>query len=69
MQYIINFIAPNGTSMESSVAEDNSHFERDFICITSVLLLNRKDVPLLFFQKDKTFLELFSLSGSDFSTS
>ena len=35
-QFITNFIAPNKTSMEISVAIDNSHFERNFIHITSV---------------------------------
>ena len=30
-----NYNTPNKTSMEISVTEDNPHFERDFIHITS----------------------------------
>ena len=46
-----NFIAPNKTSMEISVAKDNSHFESNFIHITSVYLWDWKYVPLLSFSE------------------
>ena len=50
-----NFNTRNKTPMEILVTEDSSHFERDFIHITTAYLWSQKDVPLL-----SNFSELFS---------